>query len=169
MVVSRKQIFNLRCIFGDFSLFLFYLLVTVLIPTHFYIERYHWCPHKLLHCHICISVSHSDLAVLTYNLGQNIYRLFHVSGKFLFTTSETELVCELPHKLPNDLKLKKWGDFMKITEMLGFDGKYSGAHQKAKFRRFSMKNHNISIAKHFTKKPILLNFTNLSTTLCPRL
>ena len=88
MVVSRKQIFNLRCIFVDFSLFLLYLLAAVLIPTHFYIERYHWCPHKLLHCHISISVSHSDLAVLTYNFGQNIYRLFHVSGKFLFTTNE---------------------------------------------------------------------------------
>ena len=28
----------------------------------------------------------------------------------------------LPHELPNDLRLRKLGNFKKIPEMLGFDG-----------------------------------------------
>ena len=42
-----KKIFYLSYIFGRFSLFLFYLLVTLLIPTHFCIEGYHWCSYEL--------------------------------------------------------------------------------------------------------------------------
>ena len=53
--------------------------------------------------------------------------------------------------------------------MLGFDGEYSTGHPKIKFWRFPVKNPKISTAKHFIEKPILLNFVNLSTALCPRL
>ena len=43
---------------------------------------------------------------------------------------------ELPHELPNDLRLKdlrKLGNFQKIPEMLGFDGEYPVVQPKAKF------------------------------------
>ena len=40
---------------------------------------------------------------------------------------------ELPHELPNDLRLKKLGNFKKIPEMLGFDSDYAAVHPKAKF------------------------------------
>ena len=36
---------------------------------------------------------------------------------------------DLPHDLPNNLRLKK---LKKIPEMLGFDGKYPVTHPKAK-------------------------------------
>ena len=48
---------------------------------------------------------------LSNNPGQNIWRLFHILAQFLLTTSETEpdyyhqKVYELPHDLPNDLRL----------------------------------------------------------------
>ena len=43
---------------------------------------------------------------------------------------------ELPHELPNDLRLKdlmKLGNFKKFFEMLGFDGEYPVVQPKAKF------------------------------------
>ena len=51
--------------------------------------------------------------------------------------------------------------------MFGFDGKCSAGHPKAKFRLFSLIA-RVSALKHFIEKPILLNFVNLSTALCPR-
>ena len=40
---------------------------------------------------------------------------------------------ELPHELPNDLREpKKLGNYKKISEIVGFDGKYSADHAKAK-------------------------------------
>ena len=41
--------------------------------------------------------------------------------------------------LPNDLILKKLGNFKKISEMFRFDGEYAAAHPKAKFWQFSVK------------------------------
>ena len=40
--------------------------------------------------------------------------------------------------------------------------------QKPNFDIFSVKNRKKSPVKHSIEKPILLNFVNLSTTLCPR-
>ena len=78
----------------------------------------------------------------SYNLGQNICRLFHILAQFLVITSETGLdfitrkwMFELPHELPNNLR-KNLGNYKKTSEMLGLDGKYSADHQKAKFWRF---------------------------------
>ena len=53
--------------------------------------------------------------------------------------------------------------------MLGFYGEYSAGLPKVKFRRFQLKNCKMSVAKQFKEKPILLNFVNLYTTICPRL
>ena len=47
--------------------------------------------------------------------------------------------------------------------MLGFNGEYAADNPKAKFWRLLVKK------KTLHKKPILLNFMNLSTTLYPRL
>ena len=40
---------------------------------------------------------------------------------------------ELPHELPNDLRLRKLVNFKKIPAILGFDGEYPGFHPKVKF------------------------------------
>ena len=40
---------------------------------------------------------------------------------------------ELPHELPNDLRLSKLEHSKKIPEMFGFDGEYSSVHPKAKY------------------------------------
>ena len=40
---------------------------------------------------------------------------------------------ELPHEMPNTLRLKKVVNFKKITEMLGFDGEYPVEHPKGRF------------------------------------
>ena len=52
--------------------------------------------------------------------------------------------------------LRKLGNFMKVPEMLGFDGEYSSSHLKAKFWGFSAKSGKISAVKHFVEKPIFL-------------
>ena len=101
-------------------------------------------------------------------------------------------MCELPHKLPNDLRLRitafspqgglscphkkkrlrilrKLGNFKKIPEMLGFNGEFPAVHPKAKFWRFLVKNCKKSAVEHSIEKPILLNFVNLSPTFCPKL
>ena len=53
-----------------------------------------------------------------YNIAQNICRLFHILAQLLFTTSETEvdfmtrnLMHELSHKQPNNLKLRILGNW----------------------------------------------------------
>ena len=73
----------------------------------------------------------------TDKLGKSICKLFHVLNQFVFTKSETELHFitgksrhELDHELANDLGL------MKISVMLGFDGKYPASQPKAKFLSF---------------------------------
>ena len=43
---------------------------------------------------------------------------------------------ELPRELPNDLRLKKLGNFNKDSEMLGFDGDYPAVHLNPKFWSF---------------------------------
>ena len=47
--------------------------------------------------------------------------------------------------------------------MLGFNGEHATDNPEAKFWRPLVRK------KTLHKKPILLNFMNLSTTLCPRL
>ena len=74
---------------------------------------------------------------------------------------------ELFHELPNDLR--KLENLKKVPEMLGFHGEYSAVHPKVKFRRFLVKNWKQSAVKYSIRKPILLNFVNLSPTFCPRL
>ena len=53
--------------------------------------------------------------------------------------------------------------------MLGFDGEYPAAQPKAKFWHSLVKNRKKSAVKHSIEKHILLDFGNLSPTLCPRL
>ena len=43
------------------------------------------------------------------------------------------MMYELPHKLLNDLSLRKLGNFKKISKILGFDCEYQAVHPKAKF------------------------------------
>ena len=66
----------------------------------------------------------------SYNLRQNICRLFHVLAQFFFTTSETGLdfitrnwMLELPHDLPKIYNFRKTRNYKKIPEMTGFGGK----------------------------------------------
>ena len=78
-----------------------------------------------------------------YNPGQNIQRLFHFLAQFLFTTSEMELNyyhqkvnVRVAPRVAERLKtwnLRKLGNFKKIPEILGFDGKYPAVQPKAKF------------------------------------
>ena len=73
-----------------------------------------------------------------YNLGQNIWRLFHFLAQFFFTTSEAELVYyhqKVSVRVASRVaeRLKKLGNFTKIPEMLGFDGEYLAVQPKAKF------------------------------------
>ena len=77
-----------------------------------------------------------------YNLGPNICRLFHFLARFLFTTSDTELdyyhnktsvrVASRVSERLKPLDLRKFGNFKKIPEMLGFEGEYPG-YPKANF------------------------------------
>ena len=39
---------------------------------------------------------------------------------------------ELPHELPNDLRLTKLGNYKKIREIPGLDNKYPADHPKVK-------------------------------------
>ena len=112
-----------------------------------------------------------------YNLGQNIYGLFYFLSQLVFTTSETKLAyyhqkvnVRVASRVAERLKdLRKLGNFKKIPKMLGFDGEYPAAPQRAKFWWFLVKNCKKSAVKHSIKKPSFLNFENLSLTLCPRL
>ena len=52
------------------------------------------------------------------------------------------------------------GNFKKIPEILGFDGKYPANHLKVKFWRVLVKNRKKLAVKHSIEKPILLNFVN---------
>ena len=77
------------------------------------------------------------------NLGQNIRRFFHFLARFLFTASDTELdyyhkkkSVRVASRVPERLKpsdLRKFGNFQKIPEMLGFEGEYPGGYPKANF------------------------------------
>ena len=46
---------------------------------------------------------------------------------------------ELPHELPNNLKLRKLVNSKKNPEILGFDDKYPAFHPKTKFEDFWQK------------------------------
>ena len=73
---------------------------------------------------------------------------------------------ELSHEFSNDLRiLGNQRISRKSFEMLKFDEEHSAGHEKAKFLHFSVNNRKISAVKHFTEKPILLNFVNLSILL----
>ena len=88
------------------------------------------------------------------------------------TSVGISLFSTICHHKWNGTKIKdirKLGNFKKIPEMLGFDGLYPAVHPEAKIWRFLVKNCKRSAVKHSTEKPILLNFVNLSPTLCPRL
>ena len=93
---------------------------------------------KKSHCQI-YCYFHVLVIKLTYNLGQNIRRLFDFLAKFVFTTSETELDYyhqKVSARVVERLKtqdLKKLGNFQKIPEMLVFNGKYPAVQLKAKF------------------------------------
>ena len=78
---------------------------------------------------------------------------------------------ELSLELLNDLRqvLRKLGNFKKIPEIIGFDGKYPAVHPKAKFLCFSVKTCKKSTVKQSIEKRILLNFMNSSATFYPRL
>ena len=103
------------------------------------------------------------------NVGQNICRFFHVLVQLLFTISGTELdhyhqkvSVRVPSRVAKRLKtlgLKNLGNVKKIPVR----------HPKAKFRSFLVKKSQKIICKTFHRKTILLNFVNLSTTLCPRM
>ena len=71
--------------------------------------------------------------------------------------------------MPNDLTLRILGNFLKILEMLGFDGEYPAVQPKAKCWHFLVKNCKKSVVKYSIEKPILLNFVNSSLTLFLRL
>ena len=115
--------------------------------------------------------------VYIYNLRQNIYGLFYFLSQLVFITSETKLDyyhqkvnVRVAWRVAERLKdLSQLGNFKKIPEMLGFDGEYPAAPQKAKFGWFLVKNCKKSAVKHSIEKPSFLNFENLSLTLCPRL
>ena len=58
-----------------------------------------------------------------------------------------EKMYNMPHKLPNDLRiqnLRKLGNFKKILEMPGFDDEYLTSHQKTNFNICSEKPRKIS-------------------------
>ena len=76
---------------------------------------------------------------------------------------------ELPDELPNDLRLKKLGNFKKIFEMFGFDCDYAAVHPKAKFWRFLVKNSKKATVKFSIQKSISPNFVNLSPIFSPSL
>ena len=72
-----------------------------------------------------------------------MWRLFHFSAQLFLTTSETELdyyhqkvsvrvASQVAERLKTE-DLRKFGNFQKILEMLGFDGKYPAIQPKAKF------------------------------------
>ena len=115
--------------------------------------------------------------VYIYNLRQNICGLFYFLSQLVFITSETKLDyyhqkvnVRVAWRVAERLKdLSQLGNFKKIPEMLGFDGEYPAAPQKAKFGWFLVKNCKKSAVKHSIEKPSLLNFVSLSPTLCPRL
>ena len=79
--------------------------------------------------------------MLIYNLGQDIWRYFHVLAQFLFTTSETELqyyhqrvsvqVASRVVKILKAFDFRKLGNFKKILGILGVDGEYLVRHPKA--------------------------------------
>ena len=121
---------------------------------------------------------HLCWSLFLINLGQNIWRLFHVLTQFLFTASETELdyyhqkvnvrvasrVAE-PPKTYYDLR--RLVNFKKIAEILGFDRVYTASHPKAKFWRF-LTLQKVS-CKTLNRKTYFDYFVNLSTNFPPRL
>ena len=114
---------------------------------------------------------------MNYNLGQNIWRVFHFLVQVFFTTSETELdyyhqkvSVRVASRIAERLKtqdLRKLGNLRKIPEILGIDGEYPTVQLKSKFGRFVVKNCKKSAVKHSIERPILLNFVSLSPTFCP--
>ena len=134
----------------------------------------------LLHsgfCQNCMMSAH--LVAEIHNLGQNHRRLFCFLAQFVFTTSETgldyfhqKMNVWVASRVANQLttrNLRKLGDFKKISEMLLLVGEYHPFTQKPNFDAFLVKNCKTSAVKHSIKKPILLNFVNLSPTFFPRL
>ena len=103
---------------------------------------------------------------MRYNLGQNICRLFHVLGLFLFVTSEAEL--DYYH-----LKVNVRGAEQFKTSILG-NQKISrkfliflnlpSQPAKTKFLTFVLENRKNLAVKHSREKPIFLSFVNLPTT-----
>ena len=80
---------------------------------------------------------------LNFNLGQNIWRLFHFLAQCFFTTSEADLdyyhqkvSVRVASPVAERLKtsdLRKLGTFKTIPEMLEFDGECPAVQPKAKF------------------------------------
>ena len=81
----------------------------------------------------------------------------------------TKKVYELPHKLPNNLRLRILGNqenSRKSLKCLDLMVSTQSFNQKPNFLVKSCKK---SAVKHCTEKPISLNFVNLSAAFCPRL
>ena len=62
------------------------------------------------------------------NQFQNVLRLFDVLPNFLFTTSERMAIItykhgiyKLPHKFPNDLRLRKLGNIRKLSKLTSYN------------------------------------------------
>ena len=88
------------------------------------------------------------------NLAQNICRLFHVLAQLLLTTSETKLDYYHPKvdvRVIERLRLRIYGNYKKIPEMLGFDGEYPGGHPRTNFGTGDTKLQKIS-SKAFHRK-----------------
>ena len=147
-------------------------MISNLIQKQIFFPNMSWC--------IILAPYLSSLKVVTYlkssslnekmrrvqNLGQNVCGRFHVLVQFLFTTSETELdfinrkwMCEVPHELPNNLRLKNLGNLIRSTQP---------TTQKPNFDVYG-KISQKSAVKHSIEKSISLTFVNFSTTLCSRL
>ena len=106
--------------------------------------------------------------------------------KFLFTTSETQLVYyhqkvisasySAPVRVTSQTTkrfktedLRKLGNFKKIPEMLGFDCEYPVIHSKTKLWRFSVKNWEKSAVKHSIGKTTSFNVVNLFPTILSKI
>ena len=81
----------------------------------------------------------------------------------------TKKVYELPHKLPNKLRLRILGNqenSRKSLKCLDLMVSTQSFNQKP---NFLVKSRKKSAVKHCTGKPISLNFVSLSAAFCPRL
>ena len=97
-----------------------------------------------------------------HSWAKHLHTFFYFLAQCPFTTSKTELVyyhhrmnVSVASWVAEGLKTEdfsKLGNFNKIPEILGFDGKNPAVHPKAKFWRFFVKNRKKSAVKEFTEQ-----------------